>query len=231
MSTPNRKSVAIHETVSLGAEAACEGVSSARAHLLQCAAEVFAKRGYAGGSVAEIARQADISKSTVFHHFPSKRELYLAVIEAAASDFARTLDSLMDSSGPLSERLSHFQCQHMDHIMSNGQVTHLVLRELQKVDAAESKILVRDVLSGNFQRLVQFIEQAQAHGFIKSSVDASVAALTLISANVFYFQHHQVLKYLPNFKLAGQPVQYAQAVSELIFNGLNGKDSNDANQL
>ncbi len=206
-------------------ETASEGASTARAHLLQCAADVFAKQGYSGGSVAEIARQADISKSTVFHHFPSKRALYLAVIEAAATDFARTLDSLMDASGPLDERLSHFQCQHMDHIMSNGQVTHLVLRELQKADANESMILVRDVLSGNFQRLVKFIEQAQASGLIKSAVDASVAALTLISANVFFFQHHRVLKYLPDFALADQPKQYAQSVSELIFNGLNGNES------
>lgn len=209
------------------AKAGSEAVSSARLHLLASAADVFAKRGYAGASVAEIARQADISKSTVFHHFESKRALYLAVIESAAADFALTLDSLMDAPGPLDERLSQFQCEHMEHIMANGQVTHLVLRELQKADAPESMMLVRDVLSGNFQRLVKFIGEAQKIGLIKASIDASVAALTLISANVFFFQHHQVLKFLPDFAHANEPKHYAQSVSQLIFNGLNGTMSHE----
>jgi hypothetical protein len=80
-------------------------------------------------------------------------------------------------------------------------------------------------LSGNFQRLVDFISQAQQHGLIRSEVDPSVTALTLISANVFYFQHRKVLRYLPNFSCADQPKRYAQSVSQLIFHGLNGESS------
>jgi len=215
---PKAAGVAVEATTAPTGDNAC----SARQRLLECAAEAFSRQGYAGASVAAIAQKADISKSTVFHHFPSKQALYLAVIEAAALDFAQTLESLLDGAGSLDRRLSDFQCQHIDHIMTNRQVTHLVLRELQKPDSSGAVHLVRDVLSGNFQRLVQFIEQAQENGLIKSSVEASVAALTLISANVFFFQHHKVLKHLPNFHYANDPKQYAQSVAKLIFHGLDG---------
>lgn len=202
-----------------------EGMTSARERLLACAANAFSQRGYAGTSVAAIALEAEISKSTVFHHFPTKRALYLAVIETAVADFAQTLDSVLDDAGPLDRQLGDYQCQHIAHILENEQVTQLVLRELQKNASKDSAHLVRDVLSGNFQRLVDFISQAQQHGLIRSEVDPSVTALTLISANVFYFQHRKVLRYLPNFSFADQPKRYAQSVSQLIFHGLNGESS------
>ncbi|HEY7906073.1 MAG TPA: TetR/AcrR family transcriptional regulator [Wenzhouxiangella sp.] len=198
---------------------------SARERLLACAASTFAKRGYAGASVADIAAKAEISKSTVFHHFKNKRALYLAVIETAAQDFAQTLETVLERTGPLDERLADFQSQHMGHILSNELVTELVLRELQKSESAETVHLVRDVLSGNFTRLVNFISGAQSQGLLNPRVDPSVAALTLISANVFFFQHRKVLKHLPDFSYAEQPQHYTKSVIDLIFNGLDGDTS------
>ncbi len=207
------------------AEQASESCASGRERLLACAASMFATRGYAGTSVAEIAAQADISKSTVFHHFSTKRALYLAVIETASQDFAQTLETVLERSGPLDERLLNFQCQHMDHIVSHQLVTDLVLRELQKSESTETVHLVRDVLSGNFARLVGFISEAQAQGFFNQNIDPSVAALTLISSNVFFFQHRKALKHLPNFSYAEQPQEYAKSVIDLIFHGLDGDTS------
>lgn len=206
-------------------EEAAETGSPARARLLACAASTFAKHGYAGTSVADIAAQAEISKSTVFHHFSTKRALYLAVIETAAQDFAQTLETVLERTGPLDERLVDFQCQHMGHILSNELVTDLVLRELQKSESTETVHLVRDVLSGNFNRLVNFISDAQSQDLLNRALDPSVAALTLISANVFFFQHRKVLKHLPNFSYADQPQQYAKAVIDVIFYGLDGDTS------
>ncbi len=219
MPTPTEHAAKVADT----AQDTHEALVSGRDRLLACAADAFAQRGYAGTSVAAIAERAALSKSTVFHHFPTKRALYLAVIEKAVADFSQTLDSVLDEARPLDRQLEDYQCQHIAHILDNDQVTQLVLRELQKNASKDSAHLVSDVLSANFQRLVDFISQAQNHGLIRDHVDPSVTALTLISANVFYFQHRKVLRYLPNFTCADQPRRYAQSVSELIFHGLNGE--------
>jgi hypothetical protein len=73
--------------------------------------------------------------------------------------------------------------------------------------------------------LVDFIAQGQKLGLVRHHIDPSVTALTLISANVFYFQHRKVLRHLPNFTCAEQPKRFAQSVSQLIFQGLNGEPS------
>lgn len=54
-----------------------------RADIVAAATEVFATRGYHGGSLRDIARQLDMSLTSVVHHFPSKTALLLAVLDSA----------------------------------------------------------------------------------------------------------------------------------------------------
>jgi len=51
-----------------------------RAALLRAAAAAFATKGYDGASVDAIAAAVGLSKGAVYAHFPSKLELYLAVV-------------------------------------------------------------------------------------------------------------------------------------------------------
>ncbi len=52
-----------------------------RQRLIAAAATVFARRGFHGASVDEVADEADFSKGAVYSNFESKDELFLAVLE------------------------------------------------------------------------------------------------------------------------------------------------------
>ena len=52
-----------------------------RAQLLRVGRKVFAKHGYAAGSVEEIARVARVSKPIVYEHFGGKEGLYEVVVD------------------------------------------------------------------------------------------------------------------------------------------------------
>ena len=54
-----------------------------RAEIVEAATSVFATRGYHGGSLRDIARQIDLSLTSLVHHFSSKSELLEAVLENA----------------------------------------------------------------------------------------------------------------------------------------------------
>src|SRR5262245_65659592 len=60
---------------------------ASRDKILDRAEELFARRGFAGIGLAEVAEQVGLSKSSLFHHFPSKAQLYAAVM-------ARILDRI-----------------------------------------------------------------------------------------------------------------------------------------
>src|SRR5215510_7996935 len=60
-----------------------------RSHILQRAQALFYERGFRGVSMDEVAAAAGMKKANLFHYFPTREALQLAVIDAA-SDEMRT---------------------------------------------------------------------------------------------------------------------------------------------
>ncbi len=52
-----------------------------RQQLLEVALGVFARHGYHGASMNEVAEAAGVTKPVLYQHFDSKRELYLALLD------------------------------------------------------------------------------------------------------------------------------------------------------
>jgi AcrR family transcriptional regulator len=52
-----------------------------RQQILEAAMEVFATRGFATATTAEIARAAGVAEGTIYNYFPSKRALLITVIQ------------------------------------------------------------------------------------------------------------------------------------------------------
>jgi AcrR family transcriptional regulator len=66
-------------------------VDERRRRLLELGTELFTRHSYGELSMAEIARQAGISKGLLYHYFPSKRDFFVATLERAAEELrART---------------------------------------------------------------------------------------------------------------------------------------------
>jgi TetR/AcrR family transcriptional regulator, transcriptional repressor for nem operon len=62
--------------------------------LLNCAEDAVRARGYHGFSYADLAVAVGIRKASIHHHFPTKADLALALIERYASKFFATLDQI-----------------------------------------------------------------------------------------------------------------------------------------
>jgi len=72
--------------------------------LLARATELFAKHGYEGLSMSQLAREAQISKALLYHYFPSKRRLFEAALEEGAEDLRRRTEP--EPGRPPAEQLS-----------------------------------------------------------------------------------------------------------------------------
>lgn len=72
-------------------ESRAEKQARTRAELLATAARVFARRGYKGASVEEIAEEAGYSHGAVYSNFDGKADLFLAVFEDYMAERAREL--------------------------------------------------------------------------------------------------------------------------------------------
>ena len=59
-----------------------EGVAAIESKLLSIALEEFLAHGYGAASMSRIVKNAGVSKTTLYSRYPSKGELFLAIIEA-----------------------------------------------------------------------------------------------------------------------------------------------------
>jgi AcrR family transcriptional regulator len=64
-------------------------VDERRAQLLEVGTELFATHSFEELSMAQIAREAGISKALLYHYFPSKEEFFKAALAEAAAELAQ----------------------------------------------------------------------------------------------------------------------------------------------
>lgn len=64
-----------------------------RAQVLQIAEEMFARDGFHHVSMDDIAERAEVSKPVLYRHFPSKLDLYLAVVDRRGEALVEVVDA------------------------------------------------------------------------------------------------------------------------------------------
>jgi AcrR family transcriptional regulator len=97
-----------------------------RAQLLVAAQEVFVRSGYHAAAMDEIADQAGVSKPVLYQHFPSKLELYLALLdqhtEAMVDAVRRALASTTDNK----QRVAATMAAYFEFVDREGEPFRLV---------------------------------------------------------------------------------------------------------
>ena len=109
---------------------------SKRQAILDTAFRLFRTQGFDKTSVSEITAEVGGSKATIYSHFPSKEELFVECMMAAAEDYmAGTLKHLDASSADPAVALFDFGKSFLSFICSAEQ---LEVRRLMIAEAARS---------------------------------------------------------------------------------------------
>ena len=98
--------------------------------ILASAIKVFVENGYIGSTTAEIAKAANISEVTLFRHFSSKKDIFIASIEPIV--FSTLKDSITASKDLNSqEKLEYILTERLMLISKNREVMKLLIMESQ----------------------------------------------------------------------------------------------------
>src|SRR3954452_25315717 len=84
-----------------------------RRQLLDAALTTFGERGFRGASLASIADQVGISEPGLLHHFKSKDQLLIALLEEHETGHERRMEAVLESAGgALATALVDLATQH-----------------------------------------------------------------------------------------------------------------------
>ena len=114
-----------------------------RAQLLTAALEVFTPAGYHAAAMDEIADRAGVSKPVLYQHFPSKLDLYLAVLDLHVDSLVYTIQRAIASTHDNADRVRATVDAYFNFIEEEGEAYRLLFESDMNVEPAVRERLSR----------------------------------------------------------------------------------------
>lgn len=150
-----------------------------RERILQAATEVFARRGFHGARVADIADLAGIAYGLVYHHFRNKDEILAAIFSERWSLYVRYVDDIAMAPQTFREQISHLV--HF-WVETWRQEPHLMTVMINEISRSYEFIEAHDVgtVLVAFDAVERLIARAQERGEARRDVDAKLVTYAVL---------------------------------------------------
>jgi AcrR family transcriptional regulator len=143
--------------------------------LLAVCAGVFCERGYDGTSMADLARAAGITKSSFYHHVPSKEDLLRRSLDRALDGLFDALDGI-DPQRPAIDGLEHLLRASIRVLVDELPHVTLLLRVRGNTEVERAALERRREFDRNVAELVA---AAVTEGALRADVDPELTARLL----------------------------------------------------
>jgi AcrR family transcriptional regulator len=153
-----------------------EEANDRRQEILNVAAELFARHGYDGVGVRQIADAAGILGGSLYHHFPSKRHLYVEVHGAALGHAADSIEQALSGLVDPWQRLEAACRIHLGLQLDPRSVTMPMMSDhgAMKSEMRTDLVKHRDSFEAIYKRLIAELP-------LKPGIDRNVYRLCLVS--------------------------------------------------
>ena len=134
--------------------------------IVTAARKLFARFGLAKTSVEEIAREAGLSKATVYNYFGGKEHIVVGVVEAERRELlAKVTEAVEEAPGPVEAiltffrtRVKHLQKLHHDYLPREEDMRRAMPHVVRSIEAHRKeeqglieRILHRGIAEGTFR--------------------------------------------------------------------------------
>lgn len=124
-------------------------VAAKRSAILKAALALFSQFGLHGTSLDKVAERADVSKTNLLYYFPSKEELYIAVLKNLLDVWLAPLRALRADQHPL-EAIRHYIRLKLEVSRDHPQASRLFCMEM-----LQGAPLLKAELAGDLRHLVE----------------------------------------------------------------------------
>lgn len=131
-----------------------------RLQIVEAAAALFAKRGFRGASLADLAQRCKVSKSLIYHYYASKEDILFDVMISHVRALAAAAEAVMGRTSPPAEKLRDIARAFMALYVGATNRHKVLLNDLDhlpKGKRAEIVSVQRDLIDA-VQRLLTEIE-------------------------------------------------------------------------
>jgi TetR/AcrR family fatty acid metabolism transcriptional regulator len=150
-----------------------------RERILQAATEVFARRGFHGARVADIAELAGIAYGLVYHHFRNKDDILAAIFSERWGEYVRYIDEMAGKPEPFRVQVAHLVHFWVETWRQEPHLMTVMINEISRsYEFIESHDPGRVMVA--FDAVERLITAAQQRGEVRADVDARLTTYAVL---------------------------------------------------
>lgn len=157
-----------------------------RDRLLQVAQTLFAERGFRGTSLRDISARIGIKAPSLLHHFNSKEQIYLAVLDRIFNQLEDSVGQLLRGRESYHKRMRSAIVSSIDFIAHRPEYARIIWNALVD-EKGSGRQLIKRRLPPLYAMGQNFIFHGQREGAFRSEVDPFHLMLSLSSLILGYF--------------------------------------------
>jgi len=188
--------------------------AEARARIVRSAVKLFAEKGYAAASVADIMDAAETNRALLYYYFEDKHSLYVSVIDQGVAQFDAMVEEALGTPGTYADRLAAFVRGHLDLITHHSDMARVVHRCL--LDGHQEEVGLAEKFRVALERLEQFFREAAAAGEFEA-LDPAIAARTFLGPTYIF----SLWKLYEGMRF--DPEQVAAQITRQLLHGLSAR--------
>src|SRR6266496_4104350 len=155
-------------------------MSARRSELTREAAKLFARKGYHGTSIGDIAEALGVQKGSLYAHISSKQDLLYETMREGADAFHAALDAIPDEL-PASEKIRLALRGHLRVVAEQLDVATVFVQEWRYLEGARRDEIVAERRRYE-ERIRDLLREGRDLGELRADLDEGAAALLLLSA-------------------------------------------------
>ncbi len=129
---------------------------SQRERLLDAAVDVVAEKGYAATTVADLTKEAGVSRTTFYEHFEDKEACFLAAYDTAADVLARRIGAAFETEEAWPDRVRAGLAALLESLAGEPQIARLAL-----VDVGSAGPQAQRRYRAALQRMTPFFDEGR----------------------------------------------------------------------
>lgn len=142
--------------------------------LLETGLKLFARKGYDGTTVKELADEAGVNVSLISYYFDGKEGLFKACLEHVGRERLAVSEKLLAPASTPEElriRLEIFVGEMLEYFCTHSDHTRMILREIEKERGGVPSDVFERTFFKVFTVLVDFFKSAHKAGLIREELD------------------------------------------------------------
>lgn len=154
-------------------------LSGRKFDLIEGAAEVFARSGYHGCSMRDIAERIGIRQSSIYHHFRSKDEILGAICTYGGDTFLRNIKAIRAGAGTPRAKLEAVISAHITPYVLRQHYAYSFVFMRQHL-TGKAKATVSRLAHAYEQELEGLLHDGVKSGELDAEMDVRMAAFALL---------------------------------------------------